>query len=51
MAVYAEAPRPDPTEIGAWRWMAAPAIKRALRSDMRPDSFTPWFQAARLSVC
>lgn len=40
--VHAEAPRPDPTEIGAWRWMSVPAIKRALRQ--HPDWFTPWFK-------
>mgnify|MGYP001810069899 CR=1 FL=1 len=38
---YAGDPHPDPSEIGAWRWMAVPAIRRALR--MRPDWFTPWF--------
>ena len=36
-----ERPRPDPTEIGAWRWMSIPVIQRALRQ--RPDWFTPWF--------
>ena len=40
--VHTEAPRPDPTEIGAWRWMALPAIKRALRR--HPEWFTPWFK-------
>lgn len=39
--VYAGEPRPDPSEIGAWRWMPLPAIQRALR--VHPDSFTPWF--------
>jgi len=39
--VYAGEPHPDPSEIGAWRWMAVPAIRRALR--MRSESFTPWF--------
>lgn len=39
--VYAGDPRPDPTEIGAWRWMAPAAIRRALR--LQPDWFTPWF--------
>ncbi|SDX91735.1 isopentenyl-diphosphate delta-isomerase [Allochromatium warmingii] len=40
--VHAEAPRPDPTEIGAWRWMSVAAIRRALRQ--HPDWFTPWFK-------
>lgn len=39
--VHAGDPRPDPSEIGAWRWMSVPAIQRALR--MHPDWFTPWF--------
>lgn len=39
--VYAGEPRPDPSEIGAWRWMPVPAIRRALR--VHPESFTPWF--------
>lgn len=39
--VSAGDPQPDPSEIGAWRWMAVPAIRRALK--MRPASFTPWF--------
>ncbi|EGV19677.1 isopentenyl-diphosphate Delta-isomerase [Thiocapsa marina] len=39
--VYAGDPRPDPSEIGAWRWMSVPAIHRALRR--RPEWFTPWF--------
>lgn len=38
---YAGDPRPDPTEIGAYRWMALPAIRRALRR--QPHWFTPWF--------
>ena len=38
---YAGDPRPDPSEIGAWRWMSVPAIHRALAH--RPDWFTPWF--------
>ncbi len=39
--VYAEVPDPDPSEIGAWRWIGLPVILRALRS--RPHWFTPWF--------
>lgn len=34
-------PRPNPEEVGAWRWMSLPAIHRALAS--RPGQFTPWF--------
>ena len=39
--VHTGDPKPDPSEIGAWRWMAVPAIRRALR--LHPDWFTPWF--------
>ena len=39
--VYAGDLRPDPSEIGAWRWMSVPAIHRALAR--RPEWFTPWF--------
>lgn len=38
---YASDPHPDPSEVGAWRWMPVPAIRRAMK--MRPDLFTPWF--------
>jgi isopentenyl-diphosphate delta-isomerase len=34
-------PRPDPDEVGAWRWMAPGAVRRALAR--RPGLFTPWF--------
>ncbi|MBN2887603.1 MAG: isopentenyl-diphosphate Delta-isomerase [Chromatiaceae bacterium] len=34
-------PNPDPSEIGAWRWMAVAAVRRALR--LHPQWFTPWF--------
>lgn len=40
--VHAGVPRPDPTEIGAWRWMSLPAIRRSLR--LHPHWFTPWFK-------
>lgn len=40
--VYTGDPRPDSSEIGAWRWMAIPAIRRALEA--RPEWFTPWFR-------
>jgi isopentenyl-diphosphate Delta-isomerase len=39
--VYAGDPRPDPSEIGAWRWMSVPAIHGALAR--QPAWFTPWF--------
>lgn len=39
--VYAGVPQPDPSEIGAWRWMAIPVIRRALLA--YPEWFTPWF--------
>jgi isopentenyl-diphosphate Delta-isomerase len=39
--VYAGAPQPEPSEIGAWRWMAIPKIQRALHA--QPQWFTPWF--------
>lgn len=34
-------PRPDPDEVGAWRWMAPRAVRRALARC--PGLFTPWF--------
>lgn len=40
--VYTGEPHPDPTEIGAWRWMAPAAIRRAIAS--HPSWFTPWFR-------
>lgn len=38
---YCAEPNPDPSEIGAWRWMAVAAVRRALR--LHPQWFTPWF--------
>jgi isopentenyl-diphosphate Delta-isomerase len=40
--VHAGDPRPDPSEIGAWRWMSVPAVHRALAR--QPAWFTPWFR-------
>ncbi|MGQ9658874.1 MAG: isopentenyl-diphosphate Delta-isomerase [Thermochromatium sp.] len=40
--LHVEDPRPDPTEIGAWRWISVSAIRRALRR--HPEWFTPWFK-------
>ncbi|MBK1716613.1 isopentenyl-diphosphate Delta-isomerase [Thiocystis violacea] len=40
--VHTGDPRPDPTEIGAWRWMSLPEINRSLR--LHPHWFTPWFK-------
>jgi isopentenyl-diphosphate delta-isomerase len=34
-------PRPNADEVGAWRWMGLPAIRRAMMR--RPTTFTPWF--------
>lgn len=34
-------PRPDPDEVGAWRWMSVPGVRRALARS--PGLFTPWF--------
>lgn len=34
-------PRPDPGEVGAWRWMSVQGVRRALAR--RPQLFTPWF--------
>jgi len=38
---FTDDPQPDPSEVGAWRWMSVAAIRRALR--MHPEWFTPWF--------
>ncbi|NCA68586.1 MAG: isopentenyl-diphosphate Delta-isomerase [Sphingobacteriia bacterium] len=35
-------PRPDPAEIGAWRWMSIPHVREAIAR--RPAWFTPWFR-------
>jgi isopentenyl-diphosphate delta-isomerase len=34
-------PRPHPDEVGAWRWMSMPTVRRSLAR--RPGLFTPWF--------
>ncbi|MBK1694834.1 isopentenyl-diphosphate delta-isomerase [Chromatium weissei] len=39
--IYANEPQPDPSEIGAWRWMKLSVIQRALQ--LHPQWFTPWF--------
>ena len=38
---YVADPRPDPAEVGAWRWASVATIRRALR--VSPGTFTPWF--------
>lgn len=40
--VFQGEPRPDPDEVGAWRWMSVDALRRAIRR--HPESFTPWFR-------
>lgn len=40
--ILRESPRPDPAEVGAWRWMSNSALDRAMRAT--PHSFTPWFR-------
>ena len=35
-------PRPDPAEVGAWRWISVGAVRRAVR--VSPGLFTPWFR-------
>lgn len=39
---YVDAPRPDPNEVGAWRWMSVPAVQRSVARF--PALFTPWFR-------
>jgi isopentenyl-diphosphate Delta-isomerase len=39
---YVQDPRPDPNEVGAWRWMSVPAVRRAVVKS--PNLFTPWFR-------
>jgi isopentenyl-diphosphate delta-isomerase len=34
-------PRPNPDEVGAFRWMSPDRVKRVLAR--RPERFTPWF--------
>jgi isopentenyl-diphosphate Delta-isomerase len=38
----AAAPRPDPAEVGAWRWTAPDALAAEYRA--QPDAFTAWFK-------
>jgi len=38
---YAGEPRPNPDEVGAYRWMHPNRIRRSLARF--PDTFTPWF--------
>jgi isopentenyl-diphosphate Delta-isomerase len=37
-------PAPDNAEVGAWRWVAAGALRREVES--HPDHFTHWFHIA-----
>jgi isopentenyl-diphosphate Delta-isomerase len=39
---YGDEPRPDPAEVGAWRWASVAVVRRALRRS--PGPFTPWFR-------
>ena len=39
---YMDDPRPDPAEVGAWRWTPVGAVRRGLVKS--PHLFTPWFQ-------
>ena len=39
---YVDDPRPDPAEVGAWRWASVGAVRRGLVKS--PHLFTPWFQ-------
>lgn len=39
---FVDDPRPDPHEVGAWRWMSVPAVRRAVVRF--PSLFTPWFR-------
>lgn len=39
---YVADPRPDPAEVGAWRWTSVSAVRRGLVKS--PHLFTPWFQ-------
>lgn len=39
---YVKDPRPDPAEVGAWRWSSIGAVRRSLVKS--PHLFTPWFK-------
>ncbi|WP_295446544.1 isopentenyl-diphosphate Delta-isomerase [uncultured Thiodictyon sp.] len=39
---YGDDPRPDPAEVGAWRWSSVDAVRRTLVKS--PHLFTPWFR-------
>jgi isopentenyl-diphosphate delta-isomerase len=39
--VFAGTPRPDPLEVGDWRWLSLTGVAAALARD--PAAFTPWF--------
>lgn len=47
---YSGEPRPDPDEVGAWRWMPRGRVRRALA--VCPGWFTPWFPLlATITTC
>jgi isopentenyl-diphosphate delta-isomerase len=35
-------PDPNPSEVGAWRWMSVPRVQQAIAR--QPAWFTPWFK-------
>lgn len=35
-------PDPNPSEVGAWRWMSVPRVQAAIAR--QPSWFTPWFK-------
>jgi isopentenyl-diphosphate Delta-isomerase len=39
---FMQDPRPDPAEVGAWRWTSVGAVRRSLAKS--PHLFTPWFK-------
>jgi isopentenyl-diphosphate delta-isomerase len=39
---FMQDPRPDPAEVGAWRWTSVGAVRRSLA--ISSHLFTPWFK-------
>jgi isopentenyl-diphosphate Delta-isomerase len=44
VGMVAEDPRPDPAEVGEWRWATAAAVQRDLAR--HPEQFSAWFPLA-----
>jgi isopentenyl-diphosphate Delta-isomerase len=48
VGVYDGEPRPDPAEVGEWRWQEMEAVREEVHRD--PRAFTAWFGLALASL-